>query len=368
MTRARDVANLIGSGNYSSTTFTATAGQTAFTISHTQGFVQVFMNGLLLDETVDYTSNGSAVTLTSGAAAGDEIEVVKYNTFSVGDALPKSGGAMTGALDMNGTELVLDADGDTSITADTDDRIDIKVAGTDAVHIKPTAAHGTGIGIGTNAPLRQLHISNTSANSEIAFTAGTSGVSSILFGDGLTGTAIYKGYLQYNHAQDKMLIATAAGSSINIDSSGRVTKPYQPCFLVNGNQGGWQTVTQGNTSTVAFHQEQFDQGNCFNNSTMRFVAPVAGKYLLHFSAYARLESNDDDTNHAYTRIQKNGSNYAETFHIYGYVNNGDADQQTTITVIMDMAANDYAMCALSSASGSASFYQPGCQFMGYLLC
>ena len=98
MTRARDVANLIGSGNYSSTTFTATAGQTAFTISHTQGFVQVFMNGLLLDETVDYTSNGSAVTLTSGAAAGDEIEVVAYNTFSVGDALPKSGGTMSGAL------------------------------------------------------------------------------------------------------------------------------------------------------------------------------------------------------------------------------------------------------------------------------
>tara|TARA_A100001035_G_scaffold269689_1_gene255976 strand:- start:732 stop:1694 length:963 start_codon:yes stop_codon:yes gene_type:complete len=98
MTRARDVANLIGSGNYSSTTFTATAGQTAFSISHTQGFVQVFMNGLLLDETADYTSNGSAVTLTSGAAAGDEIEVVAYNTFSVGDALPKSGGTMSGAL------------------------------------------------------------------------------------------------------------------------------------------------------------------------------------------------------------------------------------------------------------------------------
>jgi len=86
---------------------------------------------LLLDLTVDYTSNGSAVTLTSGAAAGDEIEVVAYNTFSVGDALPKSGGAMTGALDMNGTELVLDADGDTSITADTDDRIDFKIAGSD---------------------------------------------------------------------------------------------------------------------------------------------------------------------------------------------------------------------------------------------
>ena len=165
----------------------------------------------------------------------------------------------------------------------------------------------------------------------------------------------------------KMAFQTAGTERMKIDNAGRVTKPSQPCFLVNGNQGGWQTVSQGNTSTVSFHQEQFDQGNNFNNSTMRFVAPVAGKYLLHFSAYVRLESYDDDSNHAYTRIQKNGSNYAETFYIYGYFNKGDADQQTTITVIMDMAANDYAMCALSAASGSASYYQPGCQFMGYLV-
>ena len=98
MTRARDLSNLMGSGNFSSTTFTATAGQTAFTIAHTQGFVQVFMNGLLLDLTTDYTSNGSAITLTTAAAAGDEIEVVKYNTFSVGDAVPASGGTFTGSI------------------------------------------------------------------------------------------------------------------------------------------------------------------------------------------------------------------------------------------------------------------------------
>jgi len=90
MTRARDLSNFIGSGSFSSTTFTATAGQTAFTIAHTQGFVQVFMNGLLLDETVDYTSNGSAITLTSAAVAGDEIEVVKYDAFSVGNALTQT--------------------------------------------------------------------------------------------------------------------------------------------------------------------------------------------------------------------------------------------------------------------------------------
>ncbi|MES0339849.1 MAG: hypothetical protein ABUK15_07320 [Anaerolineales bacterium] len=38
---------------------------------------------------------------------------------------------LTGALDFDGKELILDADGDTSITSDTDDQIDIRVGGAD---------------------------------------------------------------------------------------------------------------------------------------------------------------------------------------------------------------------------------------------
>ena len=37
----------------------------------------------------------------------------------------------TAAVDLNGVELLLDADADTSISADTDDQIDIKIAGAD---------------------------------------------------------------------------------------------------------------------------------------------------------------------------------------------------------------------------------------------
>jgi len=42
-------------------------------------------------------------------------------------------GAVGGPLDsdLNGNELILDADGDTSITADTDDQIDVKISGAD---------------------------------------------------------------------------------------------------------------------------------------------------------------------------------------------------------------------------------------------
>src|SRR5210317_279909 len=39
-------------------------------------------------------------------------------------------------VDINGNELILDADADTSITADTDDQIDIKAGGTDVASFK----------------------------------------------------------------------------------------------------------------------------------------------------------------------------------------------------------------------------------------
>jgi len=41
----------------------------------------------------------------------------------------------TGTLDMEGGEIILDADGDTSITSDTDDQIDFKTGGSDRVTI-----------------------------------------------------------------------------------------------------------------------------------------------------------------------------------------------------------------------------------------
>ncbi len=46
--------------------------------------------------------------------------------------------------DLNGGTLILDADGDTSISADTDDRIDIQVGGKDAVAISPTGLQDRG--------------------------------------------------------------------------------------------------------------------------------------------------------------------------------------------------------------------------------
>ena len=53
-------------------------------------------------------------------------------TLQVDGAITTGGLLTAGAkIDLNGTELILDADADTSITADTDDQIDIRIAGAD---------------------------------------------------------------------------------------------------------------------------------------------------------------------------------------------------------------------------------------------
>lgn len=63
--------------------FTATSGQTTFTITngYTVGLVDVFRNGVKLDNATEFTaSNGTTVVLTDAAALNDVIEVYKYGS------------------------------------------------------------------------------------------------------------------------------------------------------------------------------------------------------------------------------------------------------------------------------------------------
>ena len=65
--------------------FTATAGQTAFTtsVSFIEGYEQVFFNGMLLLRTTDYTtSNSNTVTLGVAAALNDIVEVVTITNLN----------------------------------------------------------------------------------------------------------------------------------------------------------------------------------------------------------------------------------------------------------------------------------------------
>lgn len=110
---------------YSPQVFTATAGQTTFTISggYVIGAIDVFRNGVKLVSGSDYTATDLAtVVLSNACSAGDTVEVIKLsqilysaalknsnNLSDVSNAatalanlggLPKAGGTMTGVLDL----------------------------------------------------------------------------------------------------------------------------------------------------------------------------------------------------------------------------------------------------------------------------
>ena len=67
------------SGNVDS--YTATAGQTAFTLTETPlnvNTITVFVNGIYQKPTTNFTVSGTTLTLTAGAVAGDEIDVIHH--------------------------------------------------------------------------------------------------------------------------------------------------------------------------------------------------------------------------------------------------------------------------------------------------
>lgn len=82
-------------------------------------------------------SEGCAASGINNAIRELMTDLKNVSTGAINLETPVADGLTIGTsnLDMNGNELILDADADTSITADTDDRIDIKVGGSDKLHV-----------------------------------------------------------------------------------------------------------------------------------------------------------------------------------------------------------------------------------------
>jgi len=150
--------------------YTATQGQTAFTgadddgkvLAFTVGQIEVYVNGILMDDS-DFTTTGTGtVTLASAANLNDVVNVVSFET-NIPDSnyVPASGGTFTGNITASGTlgvtgavtasnGLTVDDDGATVLTVDratsNGDVIDIQKDGTSVGTI---GANGSNLYIGS---------------------------------------------------------------------------------------------------------------------------------------------------------------------------------------------------------------------------
>jgi len=115
-------------------TFTGDGSTTTFDLANVvpaggENALQVFVENVRQEPgsgkayTLGADGSGDLKRITFSSAPASSAEIYVITTFS-NEAFAK-------IEDLNGSEFVLDADGDTTITADTDDQIDIKIAGAD---------------------------------------------------------------------------------------------------------------------------------------------------------------------------------------------------------------------------------------------
>jgi hypothetical protein len=166
--------------------FTAAGGETTVDIEYVPGQLSVYLNGIKLLDTTDYTAiNGTSIALSSALALDDVVDFVALSVFSVGDHVPaSSGGTFLGniivptatASDHAVTKAQLDAAGPPSIT-DNGNATAITIDSSENV------------GIGETAPDAQLTIKSAGANSLRLKTTGVHGTKPyISFDSGLGGT------------------------------------------------------------------------------------------------------------------------------------------------------------------------------------
>ena len=211
-------------------TFTGDGSTVAFDLANSvpaggENALQVFVENVRQEPgsgkayTLGADGSGDLKRITFSAAPVSSAEIYVITSFS-NEAFVNN--------DVKGSEFVLDADGDTSITADTDDQIDIKIAGADDFSFTAntfTAATGSGIVV----PDSGLTLGSTAVNS-------TAAELNLLDGSAKSTSSI-----------------TIADSDAFIVIDGTTTKQIPASDIKTFNPGGtaWQTVVTGDTTMVA---------------------------------------------------------------------------------------------------------------------
>ena len=367
--------------------YTASQGQTAFTgadddgkvLAFTAGQINVFVNGIFMDDS-DFTTTGTGtVTLASAANLNDVISIVSFESnIPDNDYVPASGGTFSGDVDF-GSNKITYANLYNNLS-------DLPSAST--YHGMFAHVHNTGLAyyshagawiplanltgaaftgnVGVNStPTAALDVRRSDTDGKIA-EFHQSGGYGFDISSSQTVATMGSGYLQ------AWKFTTDAGSGaveqMRISKEGYVTKPNHPSFFAYSTASN--LVTNQAQIPADFNATLTNVGGHFNTSSKRFVAPVAGSYYFSVSGQLASASALAHEHALGVFIRKNGATFKDQYG--GNYGSGTSAQYMTVVcnAVMSLAANDYVDVEYRPHTTVNIEYSGGtrrCTFSGYLI-
>ncbi len=334
-------------GTINTAKYTATAGQTTFAIVYDVGFVHVYQNGVKLESGVDFTANnGTSVVLTTGAVAGDVVDMIAFGIFSVANTYMKAeaDALLAGKLATSDGAVGTSNLANSAVTyAKMQNVAAGKVLGRDTsgsgvVQELPIQIDSSGrVGLGAASSAARFHIEDGTEASIRLVSNGSGGDQGAIYvqknsGGGLVIADENRDIIFKRGAG--ALTANGGTESARIDTSGRFTIPYQPSCSVHP-----AASTPIGTGTILFSQIRFNVGSHYNAATGRFTAPVAGKYQFNLTA----QHWGGTSTAGFIDVVRNNGDINARFE----VNGGAGYQAGGISGVIDMIAGDFLSVAVS---------------------
>jgi len=220
--------------------FTATASQTVFTITggYTVGMVDVFLNGIKLDNAVDITaSNGTTVTLTVAAALNDIVEVYKY------------GGQFIANNSLRQTTAFTATAAQTSFTVSYSvGFVDVFYNGSKLAASEFTATTGTAIVLATACVLNDI-VEVVAYNYTVGAFTGVGGSGTVNYLSKWTATGTLNNSLIFDNGTNVGIGNT--NTSYTLDVSGTLRNTTSAYFATTSGSVGIGTITPLTNTQIA---------------------------------------------------------------------------------------------------------------------
>lgn len=189
---------------------------------------------------------------------------------------------------------------------------------------------------------------------------GTNGLSDV---DGSASTPAIRGTDAntgiFFPAADTFATSTGGTERMRIDSSGRLTKPYQPAFFAHTYSTSGPVI--GSYITVLFTTVVTNRGSHYNAGSGVYTCPVAGDYYVHCNLNLRAVGADWSS----VFILKNNTQVIQSWSQPNVDNQYD---NNVANCVLNCAANDtiifafytgYTVPATSAGYNHASIYLLG---------